>query len=178
MEVVLDAAALVVDGAVGRRNDQDAVRGKHAAKLGEHLLLLAQVLDGFERHDKIDARVGQWQLGHGADGKPQVRPRVTLGGVVDGVRRNVYTRHRGGVVGEQIAAVAFAARRVEHALARGQRRHGRVAVPVLVPDRSAHFRHEAFAGEREGCGRGRGRGQGGGGYVKGAAAGTAPNPEL
>ena len=87
------------------------------------------------------------------------------GGVVDGLRRNVDSRHRSGVVGEQIAAVAFAARRVEHALARGQRRHGGVAVPVLVPDRSAHLRHEALAGEREGCGCRSGRGQGGRGYV-------------
>jgi hypothetical protein len=149
--MVLDAAALVVNGAIRRRNDQDAVRREHAAKFREHLLLLAQVLDGLERHDEIDARGGQRQLGHRADGEPQIGLRVALLRMGDGVRGDVHTCHRGRVMREQIAAVAFAARCVEHALAGRQRRHGGIAVPVLVPDRSAHVRHEPLAGERECC---------------------------
>jgi hypothetical protein len=66
---------------------------------------------------------------------------------------------RGGGSREQIAAVAFAARGVEHTLARHDRRNGRVAVPVLVLDGAAHFRQETLAGESEGRRFGRGRGQ-------------------
>ena len=93
--------------------------------------------------------------------------------MLDGGWRDVGAGHPGGVGCEERAAVAFAARDVEHVAARDERRHEMIAMPVLVPDLAGGAGDEALAGEREGfvhagnstrlrraaapCGRTRGR---------------------
>ena len=74
---------------------------------------------------------------------------------------------------EQETAVAFAAGGVEHAQAADQRRDERVAMPVLVPDRTAHLGREALAGERERGGGVGSVGQGGCRRAERAAAATS-----
>ena len=178
--VVLDPAALVVDRAVRRRDDERARRRQHAAELGEHCLLRGEVLDRLERHDEVHARVRQRQRGDRRRRELEVGARVAFARVRDRLRGHVDAGHVRRVLREQVAAVALAARGVEHALPGRERRHRGVAVPVLVPDRPAHVRQEALAGERERGGGVGGGGQGGGGVGTAAVPVREPaaNPIL
>src|ERR1043166_326780 len=72
----------------------------------------------------------------------------------DRLLRLIDADNLGGHIGEQGAAVAFAAGRIEHALAAREGQYRTVAMPMLVPDFAWRFRREALACEFEGLGFG------------------------
>jgi len=69
--------------------------------------------------------------------------------MVDRGLRDIRPRNARGVLREQRAAVALAARDVEDLAAGDERGREMVAVPVLVPDLAGGARDEALAGEFE-----------------------------
>ena len=178
VEVVLDVRAFVVDGAIRRRDHENAVGRQDAAELLDHRFLLEQMFDRLERHDEVRARCRQRQRGHRGLGELEVRPRVARARVRDRRGRDVDAGHARRALREQKAAVTLAAGGVDDPLAVREGCDRGVAMPVLVPDRTAHFRQEALAGERErGGGGGEGR-QGEEGAGCAASADRRVNPEL
>src|SRR5438477_11805750 len=107
------------------------------------------MLDGFERDDDVDGSVGQRQLGTGAFDKTHActvaipRARMRDRWPVD-----VDTHHIRRHLAQQGGPVAFAACRVEHALAASEAARERVAMPMLVCDFASAAGKEALAGER------------------------------
>ena len=73
------------------------------------------------------------------------RPGVSHGGGVD-----VQAQHRGGALGQDGTAVAFATGGVEHTPALGPGLDQGVAVPMFVPDLAHALGREALAGEFQG----------------------------
>ncbi len=160
VKVILDQPSFVVDGSVGRGNDQHAHWRQHPAEFREHFALERQMLDGLEGHDDVDTSVGQRELRDGALDIGEIVRRIAFTRMRHRVRGDVDACHMRGGTRKQKTAIAFAARGIEHAQAAHDRRDERVAMPVLVPDRSAHLRRETLAGEGERGGGGREGGQG------------------
>ncbi len=152
-------ARLRVLDRIRRRQHQHAIGAEHARQLREHAGLVGggQVLDRLERHGDVHAGVRERQRGGRALHEAEVRASgVGVARVRDRLGGNVHADHRRRDAGEQRAAVAFAARHVEHAPPRAQRPRERVAVPVLVGDLAGDAGHEALAGEFEFGGHGKG----------------------
>ena len=143
-------ARVAVLGAIRRREDQHAVGYEHARELVEHLQLLfrVHVLDGFERHDHVDAGVAQRKPGHR---RRQEREVIALAvrerrrGDDRSVDVDADDRLRGH--GEQRRTVAFTARGVEHAPAGHEATRECVAVTVLVGDLAGHAGEKPLARE-------------------------------
>ncbi len=148
VEFVAESALFAVRALVRRRNDQQAARRKRARKAGNQRFLCNDVFERLERHDQVELRVAASQRCAVALLETQVRMlRVALAGMGDGRLGDIDTDHAGGRCGQHRAAVAFAAGRVEHAPAAGERAREHVAMPVFVPDFAHAFGREALAGE-------------------------------
>ena len=174
------SAVLVVHGTVGRRDHEHAVGREHAPELARASRAAAQVLDGLERHDDVDARVGQAAA---AVTEPATKRRFGCGVALAAharsrrarrPRRRRFGRGRGE---ERSCRSLRRTRRRARACRRHERRGDRIAVPVLVEDRAAHFRQEALAGEGEAMRRLRGGRRQGADRAKPAAR-RAVNPLL
>ncbi len=157
-----DAAALVVHGAVGRRDHEHAVAAPARAGTRPSIASCSRrcsMVSNDTTRSTLESASGS-AVTEPVDER-EVRRACSAGrACAIAVGRHVDADHARRALRQQVAAVAFAARRVEHALAGGERRDGGVAMPVLVPDRAAHFRQEALAGEGERGGRWWGRFQG------------------
>lgn len=139
---------VAVDAPIRGRDDENAVLGQQARCFGDHLFLLAYMLDDLERHYGTKGAVRVCREVHGrAHLKRQVGRLIVELTVFYGLGVHVYAKDALCRLRENRCTEALAASEVENSSASDETRSPEIAVKVLVRDLDVWSpRHATLAG--------------------------------
>ena len=137
-----------VNIAIGRADDQVAIRPKHATDFGNERFLPIEMLDRFERDDGIDAGIRQRQGPRVSLNKSQVRTGKIGGGAADSVRGIFHPHHRPCDLRQLRRSVSLAARDIQHIQSGAQGSGEQIAVVMFDLRLAVERRGQPLAGKR------------------------------
>jgi hypothetical protein len=131
---------------VWRRDNQKAIVSQNTPDLANSVVLLLDVLNRLETHDRVNGAAPEGNLVEIPDTKLQVWPgTVSMLCMHDGVGRIVDSYDRRRDAGQYVRSVALAGCDIEHSLAAAQLACDEISMDVLQANFTLDSRHIPFS---------------------------------